>query len=64
MNKFREKKKKSDVWLPEAGDWGRGNWMKAIKRYNLVVIRKVSTGDVTYNMITIMNTAGFIHESC
>ena len=48
----------------QAGDWGRGNWMKAIKRYNLVVIRKVSTRDVTYNMITIMNTAGFIHESC
>ena len=63
MNKLRGKKK-SDVWLPEEGDWGRGNWTKAIKRYNLVVVRKVSTRDVTYNMITIMNTAGFIHESC
>ena len=38
--------------------------MRAIKRYNLLVIRKVSTKDVTYNMITIMNTFGFIHESC
>ena len=52
------------MWLPEAGDWGRGNWMRAIKRYNLLVIRKVSTRDVTYNMIAIMNTFGFIHESC
>ena len=62
MNKFR--KKKNQMCGCQAGDWGRGNWMKAIKRYNLVVIRKVSTRDVTYNMITIMNTAGFIHESC
>ena len=45
MNKLRGKKK-SDVWLPEEGDWGRGNWTKAIKRYNLVVVRKVSTREI------------------
>ena len=33
--------------------WGRGNWMKVVKRYKLPVI---STRDVMDNMINIMNT--------
>ena len=40
---------------------GERRGLRAIKRYNLSVIRKVSTRDVTYNMITIMKTFGFIH---
>ena len=34
----------------------RGNWMKVVKRYKLPGIRQVSTRDVTYNMINIINT--------
>ena len=33
---------------------GRGNWMKAVEKYEIPVI---STRDVMYNMINIMNTA-------
>ena len=37
--------------------WGRGNWMKAIKRYILPVIRQVSTKNEMYNKIHRSNTA-------
>lgn len=35
----------------EAGIWwvlGKGNWMKAVKRYKLLVIRYISPDDVLY----------------
>ena len=32
-------KKRSDLWLPEGGWGGRGNWMNVVKRYKLPVIR-------------------------
>ena len=35
---------------------GSGNWMKAVKRYKLPVVRLISTMDVIYNMINIINT--------
>lgn len=35
----------------------RGNWMKAIQRHKLPVIRYISTRDVVYNVINAMNTA-------
>ena len=50
-------KKKSDLWLPEVGGGKRGECMKALKRYKLPVIRQISTRDVMYNMINIINTA-------
>ena len=28
-----------DTWLPEMRGGGRGNWMKAVKRYKLPVVR-------------------------
>ena len=31
--------------------------MKVVKRYKAPVVKSVSTGDVMYNMINIMNTA-------
>ena len=34
----------------------KGN-LKEVKRYKLQVIRQISTKDVTYNMMTIANTA-------
>ena len=36
---------------------GLGKWMKAVKRYKLPVIRQISSRDVMYNMINIINTA-------
>ena len=33
-------KKKSDLWLPEAGGGRRGNWMKVVKMKKLPVISK------------------------
>ena len=30
---------------------------KVVKRYKLTVIRQISTGDVMYNTMTIVNTA-------
>lgn len=33
--------------------------MKVVKRYKSPVIKSVSTGDVMYNMINIMNTAAY-----
>ena len=35
---------------------GRGNWIKAVKRYQRPLIRQISTRDVKYNMIKIINT--------
>ena len=38
--------------------WGLGNgekWMKVVKRYKLPVIRLISSGTVTYIMVTIVN---------
>ena len=40
-------KKRSDLWLPEAG---RGNWMEVVERYKLPVIRWISIRDAMYNM--------------
>ena len=37
--------------------WGWGNWLKAVKRYKLPVIRHISTRDVMYNVINTVNTA-------
>ena len=37
-------RKRSDLWLLEAGTWRQSSWMKMIKRY----LRYVSTGAVTY----------------
>lgn len=33
-----------------------GNWKKRVRRYKLPGTRQVSTGDVTYSMVTIANT--------
>ena len=35
----------------------RKNWMKTVKRYNLPVIKEISTRNIMYNMINIVNTA-------
>ena len=34
-------KKRSYLWLPEVRGGRRGNWMKAIKRYKLPVIKSI-----------------------
>ena len=49
-------KKRSDLWSPGGGGGGRGNWMKAVKRYQLPVIRQINTREVIY-MINRMNTS-------
>ena len=35
---------------------GGGHWIKAVKRYKLPVRRYVSSRDIMYNMISIINT--------
>ena len=37
------------------GVLGRRIWMKAVSRYQLSLIRSISTRDVVYNMINIIN---------
>ena len=51
-------KKRSDLWLPEAGARGRRNWIKVVKRYQLPVIRLAR--DAMYNMINIIDTAAYM----
>ena len=41
MNKFIEKEIR--LWLTEVGDEGRVNWMKVVKRFELPIIRLIST---------------------
>ena len=41
----------------EVGGGGRGSLMRVVKRHKLPVTRYISTRDVMYNMINIMNTA-------
>lgn len=38
-NQPNSKKKKSKLWLPEAGCEGQGNWMDVFKIHKLSVIR-------------------------
>ena len=42
------------MWLPEAEGERRGNWMKIVKMYKLLVI---NTNDVMHNMINTTTTA-------
>lgn len=49
--------KKVDLWLPEAEGRERGNRMKAVKMYQLSVIRQISTRNVMCNVINLINTA-------
>ena len=35
----------------------RGNWINAVKMYEFLVIRYISTRNVMYNMMNINNTA-------
>lgn len=63
---YRKRDQRSDFWLPEVE--GRRlrkreveNWMKEVKRYNLSVIREISTRDIIYNMMVIVNNSvGYI----
>ena len=60
-NKFREKNHICGFQRRGAGDGVWGNWMKAVERNELPVIRRISTMDVTYNMIHITDTVvGYI----
>ena len=34
-----QRKKRSDLWLPELDGGGQGNWMQVGKRYKLPIIR-------------------------
>lgn len=54
--KYQTQKKSSDLWFPDVGGRGRGNWRKVVKIYKLLVIRLVSTRDIIYKM-TIVNSA-------
>ena len=49
-------KKRSDLWLPEAGSENVGNWMKVVKKVQTSSY-KINTKDVMYNIIKIINTA-------
>lgn len=49
--------KRSDLWLPEVGGVGKGNWRKAVKRDKLPAVKQMTTKDATYNMMTRANTA-------
>ena len=60
-----KKKKKKPIKLMEkrirfvaTGGWRRGrNWRKVVERHKLPVIKKKSTRDGMYNMMTLVNTA-------
>ena len=39
--------------MPEVGSGMWAKWMKVVKRYKLLVL--ISSGDVMYNMMTIVN---------
>lgn len=56
------KKKTSDLWLPEAeclwGELDEASQKIQTSRY------KISTRDVMYNLINIMNTAVCLYERC
>ena len=39
--------------------WARGNWMEVGKRYKLTVIRQISSRNIMYSIIDIINSAMF-----
>ena len=41
----------------EAGGRERGNWIKAVRRYKVSVIRQISIRNIMYNIINIINTS-------
>lgn len=48
------KKKRSDLWLPEAG-WGVGTLGEVVKMHKLPVVRYISTGNVLENTMALVN---------
>ena len=55
-------KKRSDLWLPEAGGWGRETCKKAVKRYKLTVTREISTRNIIYNNDDCSSHCCMIHR--
>lgn len=49
--------KRSDLWLPEVGWQWEGEIGKGDQKIQPPVTRQVSTRDVLYNMMTMVNTA-------
>lgn len=49
-------KKRTDLLLPQAGSERWRNWIKVVRRYKLPIIRQISSGNIMYSMITILNT--------
>jgi len=42
------------------GWWGVGKWMKKVKRFKYPIIKEISSRDIIYNMVTIVNTVLYI----
>ena len=45
------------MWLPEAGAVGERELDDGNQKHKLKIIREISTRDVVYNMINVINTA-------
>lgn len=41
---------RTDSWLPEVGNVGGAEWVKVVKRYKLLIIKEVGSGDVMHSM--------------
>lgn len=46
--------------VTRGGGRGWGNWIKVVKKYKFPVIRQVSTTDIMYSMMTVVNSIWYI----
>ena len=57
LQKQTDSEKENRVLVNRGGVWGNGKLDEDSQKYKLPVIREMSTRDVMYNMINIINTA-------
>lgn len=53
LQKAELRETESRMWLP--GDRYEKNWEVSVERYKLPVVRQISSGDLMYSMVIIIN---------
>ena len=52
------------TFVATRGGGGRRNWMKAVKRYKMPVIMKISSRDAVYNTINQWTLLNVTYKNC
>ena len=53
-----------NTFVVTRGGGGRRHWMKAVKRYKMPFMMKISSRDVVYNMMNQLTLLTVIYKNC